>query len=151
MGKSQIFSVQLATGALASLFCYAALSKLLHYQQSENEMLNQIFPRPWALVFTWLIPSLELLLVIGLLWKTTQRVAMWAATLLLLLFSLYIALVMSGVFGRVPCSCGGILKNMSYGMHLVFNLLFMIVGIYGIASAGKGELTNVAHFKKGGE
>ena len=117
---------------LAALLCYAAMSKLMNYEQSQNEMLNQVFPRSWAIILTWFVPSLELLITLTLLFKQTLRYGLWAATLLLGAFSIYIAVVMTGVFGRVPCSCGGILKNMSYYVHLIFNLLFLTIGIAGI-------------------
>ncbi|RYD96815.1 MAG: hypothetical protein EOP54_12740 [Sphingobacteriales bacterium] len=121
--------IQFATAALATLFCYAAMSKLLNYEQSEQEMLNQVFPQSVAIVLTWLVPSVELLVTMLLLIKTTQHIGLWVAALLLLAFSVYISVVMTGAFGRVPCSCGGILKSMSYGTHLVFNLFFMFLAI----------------------
>ncbi|RZM26957.1 MAG: hypothetical protein EOO88_15105 [Pedobacter sp.] len=124
---------------LAALLFYAAMSKLMNYEQSRNEMLNQVFPRSWAIILTWLIPGLELLITLTLLFKQTLRYGLWAATLLLGAFSIYIAVVMTGVFGRVPCSCGGILKNMGYPTHLLFNLFFVAIGITGI------KLTNHQH------
>lgn len=117
---------------MALLFCYAALTKLLHYEQSRNEMLNQVFPRTWALILTWLVPSIELILTGLLLFKASIKWALWGATGLLVVLSAYIAIVMSGLFGRVPCSCGGILKDMGYGTHLLFNLSFVAIGSYGI-------------------
>ncbi|RYF12424.1 MAG: hypothetical protein EOO42_20135, partial [Flavobacteriales bacterium] len=113
------FIIQISTAALATLFCYAALSKLFSYEQSKTEMLHQVFPVAWALVLSWLIPTVELMVVLLLLFKATQTLGLWASALLLFLFSIYIAVVMTSIFGRVPCSCGGILKNMSYGTHLV--------------------------------
>lgn len=132
MSSHQSVYINLITAALAALFCYAAMSKLLSYGQSEQEMLNQVFPRSFALVLTWLVPSIELILCLLLLIKQTQYTALWAAVLLLFAFSIYIAVAMTGVFGRVPCSCGGILKNMGYGTHLIFNLFFMLAAYGGI-------------------
>lgn len=140
MATSKTFYINLITAALATLFCYAAISKLLNYEQSQREMLNQVFPSAWALVLTWLVPSVELVIAMLLLIKGTQHLALWAATLLLLAFSIYIAVVMTGAFGRVPCSCGGILKNMSYGAHLIFNLCFVIAGCFGLVLVKNGKI-----------
>jgi len=145
MEKTKI--IQLITAALAALFCYAALSKLLHYQQSEHEMLNQVFPKDWAVVFVWLVPGIELTVVLLLIAKATQKVGLWAAAILLLTFSIYIAVVMTGVFGRIPCSCGGILKNMGYGTHLIFNLCFMIAACYGLVLVKGWKINRWFHFK----
>lgn len=147
MATNKTRYINLITAVLATLFCYAAASKLLNYEQSEQEMLNQVFPNSIALMLTWLVPSVELIVSLLLLMKTTQYIGLWAAALLLLAFSMYIAVVMTGVFGRVPCSCGGILKNMSYGTHLLFNILFMLAACSGIVGVKGWKINRWFHFK----
>lgn len=124
--------LQLISAALAALMAYAALSKLANYGQSLQEMRNQVFPSLLAGMLTWMVPLGELLTAALLLSRRTQRTGLWAAVLLLAVFSTYIAVVLTGVFGRVPCSCGGILGNMGYGAHLVFNGCFLAAGCYGL-------------------
>lgn len=118
---------------IACLFAYAALNKLADYEKSSWEMGNQVFPNWIASILTWLIPAIELILAVLLVTQVTRKKAVWASLILLSLFTVYIAVVMTGVFGRVPCSCGGILKNMSYGTHLIFNLFFVILASLGLA------------------
>lgn len=118
---------------LALLFLYAGMSKLLDYDKSKQEMLNQVFPRAVALQLVWLVPMVELVIMTGLLVNATRLMALWASALLLTAFSLYISITMSGVFGRVPCSCGGILKDMDYWTHLGFNIIFIVMAVLGIA------------------
>ena len=120
-------------GLVAALFFYAALSKLTDYDKSVGEMRNQIFSATIANALTWLIPTIEIMLTLLLLFPNTRKIALWASLLLLTAFTLYIAIVMTGVFGRIPCSCGGILKNMGYGMHLIFNLFFVLLALLGLA------------------
>jgi hypothetical protein len=48
------------------------------------------------------------------------------------LFSGYIVLVLTGVFGRVPCSCGGVIGSLGWWEHLVFNVVFLGIGIWGM-------------------
>ncbi len=117
---------------IAALFFYAATSKLMDYEKSRGQMLNQVFPIPIAEVLVWLIPAIELILVFLLLLPATRKKALWASFGLLSLFTLYIAVVMTGIFGRVPCSCGGILSHMSYGVHLIFNLVFVALALWGL-------------------
>jgi len=120
-------------GLIAALFFYAASSKLIDYDKSVSEMRNQIFPIAIATILTWLIPAIEITLTFLLLFPTTRKQALCASLFLLTAFTLYIAIVMTGVFGRIPCSCGGILKNMSYGTHLMFNLFFVSLALLGLA------------------
>jgi putative oxidoreductase len=50
----------------------------------------------------------------------------------MLLFTVYTFLVLINVFGRRPCACGGVIENLTWGQHLVFNLFFVGVAIAGI-------------------
>lgn len=127
---------------LAILFFYAAMSKITNYDQSKSEMLNQIFPSKLAIILTWLIPTLEIIITFLLLYRPFFRVGFLSSTILLGIFSFYIAVVMTGVFGRIPCSCGGILKNMSYGTHLLFNLVFLNLGMLGIRLNNHKNIVN---------
>lgn len=123
-----------AVGVLiALLFAYAAVSKLCAYEESKREMMNQVFPANIALILTWLVPVTELTLAAGLIINKFSFKALLASCLLLIVFTLYIAIAMSGSFGRIPCSCGGILEDMSYSAHMVFNLIFIVMAILAIA------------------
>lgn len=124
--------LQAITTAIALLFCYAALSKLTDFARSKSEMLNQVFPEPIALILVWMIPAIELFIVALLLYKPLRVTGFYASFILLALFTIYIAIVMTGVFGRIPCSCGGILKHMSYSVHLIFNVFFLLLALTGI-------------------
>jgi putative oxidoreductase len=126
------FSVAVSV-LIALLLAYAAVSKLCAYEESKREMMNQVFPVNIALVLTWLVPVIELTFAIGLVINKFRFRALIASCLLLIVFSLYIVITMSGSFGRIPCSCGGILENMSYSAHLVFNLIFIVMAILAIA------------------
>lgn len=130
MKKDKILTV--ITAIIAALFFYAAYSKLIDYEKSSDQMHNQVFPSFISSILTWLIPTVELLLMLGLLFKSTRIKALKASLILLILFTLYISIVVSGFFGRIPCSCGGILENMSYSVHLVFNLFFIALAILGL-------------------
>lgn len=125
--------LKIISGLIASLFFYASFSKLMDYEKSLGEMRNQIFPSDIADMLAWLIPSIEIALTFFLLFSKTRKNALWFSLFLLIAFTSYIAVVMTGAFGRIPCSCGGILKNMGYGTHLIFNLFFVALASLGLA------------------
>lgn len=129
-------------GIIAAIFFYAAFSKLTDYDKSVGEMRNQIFSATTANILTWLIPTIEIILTFVLLFPNTRKIALWASLFLLSTFTIYIGVVMTGVFGRIPCSCGGILKNMSYGTHLIFNLFFVSLAVLGLAIENGWTLYN---------
>ena len=114
---------------LILLWVYAAGSKLLDYKTSRQQMLNQVFPDFIGHILAWAVPLVELLAA-GLLMSNRTLIAGLNLSLFLLLqFTIYISVVMTGLFGRIPCSCGGILEEMTWGQHLMFNLLFLILNL----------------------
>jgi putative oxidoreductase len=119
-------------GLIAIMFFYAAISKLSNFEISKMEMMNQVFPRAVAAQLVWLVPVIELSITFLLVLKSTQLTGLYVSALLMAAFSVYISISMSGAFGRIPCSCGGILRHMSYGTHLVFNLFFLVIAVLGI-------------------
>lgn len=124
--------IQMIDGILIVLFTYAALSKLLDYDQSKLQMAKQLLPAGIAPVLTWLIPVIELLIVGLLLFKQTRRPGLYAAAILMTMFSVYIAIAMSGWFGARACNCGGILRNLNYWQHLVFNVFIVALAVLGV-------------------
>lgn len=140
--RKEIILQGIAT-VIALLFCYAALSKLTDFTQSKSEMLNQVFPESIALILVWVIPVLEIFIVAILLYKPLRLTGFYASLILLALFTIYIAITMTRVFGRIPCSCGGILKHMSYSVHLIFNIFFLLLALTGILL--KRKMINNSH------
>jgi hypothetical protein len=118
--------------SLIILWSYAAFSKFADLDKSHSEMLNQVFPIWMADVLYWLIPTIEVGLCVLLVFTKTKLAGLYGSLILMSSFTLYIAIVMTGVFGRVPCSCGGIFRNMPYGTHLLFNLFFVVLALLGI-------------------
>lgn len=132
-GKSTANLIIAATTvALIFLWVYAAMSKLLNYEQSRLQMMNQVFPDLINRILLWTVPCGELLIAGLLLFHGTRKIGFFLSAILLLLFSGYILLVMFNVFGRIPCSCGGIISKLNWEQHLVFNLVFLALAILGL-------------------
>ena len=140
---------------LIMLWMYAALSKLLDFERGRSQMLNQVFPYRLGTILVWAVPIVELLTAGLLTIKRTALAGLYSSLFLLAAFSLYIGLVMTNVFGRIPCSCGGILEKMSWGQHLVFNLVFLLLTIVAVlfrrdqSSSYKPGAMNSPHQKGG--
>lgn len=124
----------LLASLLVLMYSYAALSKLAFYEENKKAMLNQVFSAPVAIHLVWLVPIIELGLVVMLLINQSRLIGFLASIILMTAFTIYIAFSMSGAFGRIPCSCGGILAHMGYGTHLIFNLFFLALSLAGLAT-----------------
>jgi hypothetical protein len=113
------------------LFTYAALSKLLVYSVFEFQLRRSPFITQMAGFVAWIIPVSELLIVFILLFKKTRLIGLYFSFFLMVLFTSYIyGMLRYSYF--VPCSCGGVLSRMSWNQHLIFNILFSVLALWGI-------------------
>lgn len=132
--------IQLISCLLILLWVYAAMSKLLSFERSRMQMMNQVFPAAMNRILLWAVPITELFITGLLLFSRSRKTGLVLSIILLSLFSGYILLVMLNIFNRIPCSCGGIISELSWGQHLVFNLVFLGSALVGL----------VFYHKKGG-
>lgn len=124
--------VEVICALLVLLFLYTSLSKWLDFKTFTGEMNNQPFPNWMTPFLVWIVPVSEVLIVLALLFEKTRKTGLWASFVIMTLFTIYTALVLLRVFDRIPCSCGGVIKNLTWNQHLVFNLFFTGISIAGI-------------------
>lgn len=113
------------------LFLYTGISKILDYtlfkeQLRESPILG--FAAPF--VARWL-PIGEFLLVIMLAVPRWRLRGLYLSTALMTAFTIYIIVLMS-IADHLPCSCGGVLAELSWGQHIVFNSVFIALGVLGV-------------------
>lgn len=113
------------------LFLYAATSKLMEYDKFLLQMGKSPIITDFANILVWLVPTLEIAISISLMFEKTRLMGLYAAFALMLLFTLYIYAILN-YSDFIPCSCGGVLQKMTWNQHLVFNIVFVALGIVGI-------------------
>jgi uncharacterized membrane protein YphA (DoxX/SURF4 family) len=113
------------------LFIYAALSKLKDFEKFEVQLAKSPLLNVFVEVIAWTIPFVELTIAVMLMLMRLQYTALYAAFTLMVIFSAYIVAILK-FSSYIPCSCGGILQNMSWSEHLYFNIGFIILGIIGV-------------------
>lgn len=114
------------------LFLYTAISKLLDIEEFRRQLSNQELPSWSKDTLLWLIPGSEMLVSLLLAISSTRLKGFYGAAVLMFFFTGYMGLVVIGFFDRVPCSCGGVLKGMDFGTHLLFNAFFLALAVLGI-------------------
>jgi hypothetical protein len=128
------------------LFLYSGISKLNEYtlfkeQISQSPLLESV-SKPIALFLPW-IEFLTVLLLIIPRWRLK---GFYFSLILMILFTAYIIGIM--MFNReLPCSCGGVLAQMSWGQHIIFNCLFISFAIVGILLEKKIKMVNLAQWE----
>jgi len=127
--------------------------KLWDREQTKREMEMQVFPLWMSDILWWLLPSVELLLILVLLYKPTVHIGIKLSTLLISLFTIYLFLGITKFFGETPCACGGIWPSNDHWIHIGLNSIFIILGIiYWVLankSHQKGDVPSTAGRKEG--
>lgn len=113
------------------LFIYAAVSKLLDYNDFSIKIGQSPLLSPFAGYLAIGVPVIELVITAGLLIPRWRITALFAALCLMTAFTVYIFIILN-FSSFIPCSCGGILEKLGWTEHLVFNLVFMLVAIIGL-------------------
>ena len=114
--------VEVIAFLLMLLFLFASVSKWLAFKTFIGDINNQPFPNwltPWI---TNLLPPIEVLIVLALMFEKTRTAGFYASLILMSAFSIYSAAVLLKFFDYIPCSCGGIIKNLSWRDNLILNL-----------------------------
>ena len=131
MSKKQVM-IECVAALLIVLFLYASLSKFLDFKTFTGEMNNQPMPNSWTPFLVWLIPCSEVAIALALLFEYTRLLGFYASVVLMTLFTLYTLVILLHFFSYIPCSCGGVIKKLTWGQHLVFNLFFVALSVFGI-------------------
>src|SRR5690606_35815524 len=115
------------------------------------------FPDTWADVLYWALPAGEL--VLGLLFLLPVRkhfrpilspLPFLVSALLMLAFTVYIALGVAGFYAQRPCGCASVFRGISWAWHLVVNIFLLSLSIVGwcLAISGTSIDRNESDHKK---
>ena len=113
------------------LFVYAATSKLWDFGQFKVQLGQSPVLTAYADGVAWLVPLTEYVLAVLLLWRQQRLTALYGAFGLMVMFTTYIILVLN-FSDYVPCSCGGVLEDLGWTEHIVFNLFFVVLAVIAI-------------------
>jgi len=111
-----------------SMFIYTALSKWSDYNMTREQMALMPLITPVAHIVVWLLPSTEIAISLLIFFNRTRKIGLYAAVTLMILFTLYIAYMMM-YYPTLPCSCGGFLNALSWTGHLIFNSVYIALGV----------------------
>jgi hypothetical protein len=125
------FFIGIACALLITLFAYTALAKLADYSNFQFGLSESPFIAPMANVLAWGVPATELLIAVMLVIPASRLAGLYASCILMFLFTVYIAAMLA--FGTdIPCSCGGVVEDMSWPAHIVFNSFFVLLSAVAI-------------------
>jgi len=129
MGRSmtkQATIVEFISALLIILFIYTGINKIMDYEKFKTEMGRSPFIQNMSQYIAILLPSGELVIALLLIIKRTRLVGFYVSFFIMSLFTGYIWLMLNYAYD-LPCSCGGIISQMSWRNHLYFNTAFTVL------------------------
>lgn len=126
--------------AFIFLFCYAATNKLLEFDTFRVQLGQSPLLGTYAYWVVFAIPSIEILISILLALPKLRYIGFLFSFGLMVMFTAYITIILN-YSAFVPCSCGGILSEMNWTQHLVFNIVFVLLALAAVLLNGQPEIT----------
>jgi uncharacterized membrane protein YphA (DoxX/SURF4 family) len=118
------------------MFAYAAFSKLMDFGNFRQQLERSPYISNFAAMLVWLLPGTEILSAVMMIFPRTRKYGLYVFTLLMLAFTLYIA-VMLLFSSNTPCICGGVISGLGWFYHMIFNLGFLALAISAIRTIYK--------------
>lgn len=128
------------------LFVYAAVSKLLDFENFELELGQSPLLSAFADWISSTIIAVELTIAVLLVFHRTRIIALYAGFSLMTMFTAYIFIILN-YSSYIPCSCGGILEKMSWEEHLLFNVIFVLLAVLALCLY-RLKVRDISKFKR---
>jgi hypothetical protein len=123
--------LNLVTALFIFLFLYTAISKVMQFDTFRQTLSRSPLVGSYADAIAIAVPVIEVLVSGLLFFPFTHKAGLYGSLLLMLIFSAYLGYMIC--FAKdLPCSCGGVLQDLSWQQHLWFNLFFTILAATGI-------------------
>lgn len=114
-----------------ALFVYTAANKLMTFEYFVGVLGNSVLIGKYSRIVSWLVVCSEILFSILLLLPRVKKIGLIGSVLLMGAFTLYLVyMINSG--SQLTCSCGGVISEMDWNEHILFNSCFILIGIFGI-------------------
>jgi uncharacterized membrane protein YphA (DoxX/SURF4 family) len=127
------------------LFVYAAISKLLDFENFRVQLGQSPLLSAFAGWVSWGVPIAELFICLLLIFPKWRIFGLFSALSLMTMFTAYILIILN-YSSFIPCSCGGILEKLGWTEHLIFNIVFVFLALIGILLMTPEKITE--HTKK---
>ena len=113
------------------LFIYAATSKVIDFENFQVQIGQSPMLSAFASYLAYAVPVVELGISILLINSRRRMMGLVLSFSLMVMFTAYIYIILN-YSSFVPCSCGGLLEELSWNQHIIFNLVFVALTAIGI-------------------
>jgi len=119
---------QIIASAYILLWLFAGVTKLADHESFYLQLQRAPYISWAAMGISWVLPLVMLGLAVILANGKTRFIGLGLSVVLLGLISVYIVMVL--LFSdSIPCTCGGLRKNLNWNDHIKLNSAFLIAGL----------------------
>jgi hypothetical protein len=115
---------------LIILFVYTAISKYADLENFQSSLEESPLIGSYSTFISYTLPLLELIIALLLMVPQTRLAGFYASFLLMFIFTLYICYMLLFT-PDLPCSCGGVISEMTWTQHMIFNICFTVLSFVG--------------------
>jgi putative oxidoreductase len=118
---SRTTGIDIISSLFILLFVYTAISKL--YVFKDVKIILKEYPLIGGVsdFVAWSLPISELVIALFLFIPRLRLLGLYGALALMTAFTAYLAYMLSFTT-KLPCTCGGFLKELGWPQHLIFNI-----------------------------
>jgi hypothetical protein len=129
--------IEIVTVLNIIIFLYTGIAKIMDYTLFKEQLADSPILSWAATPVAIFIPVAEFAIVFMLVIPRWRLKGLYASFLIMTLFTAYI-IAMFIIAPEMPCSCGGIIQQLSWKQHMVFNSLFILINLWAIYLLRKG-------------
>jgi uncharacterized membrane protein YphA (DoxX/SURF4 family) len=126
MYKNYIHAIPVSL--LVLLYTYTGVAKLLQLPQQQAVLAQLPYIGGLSSFIAIAVPVAELVVVCALLIPSLTKPGLTCSLCMLVVFTTYIIAALLGN-SHLPCSCGGVLRSLTWTQHIFFNSTFIVVNI----------------------
>lgn len=123
--------IEIIASLFILLFVYTATDKFIHHDRFQIAISKSPLPAFSNSIIVWGLPITEFFIASLLFVPSLRKKGLITAFLLMVLFTFYVAYMIL-FSANLSCSCGGVISQMSWKQHLVFNIIFILLAGTGI-------------------
>lgn len=138
--KRPVIIADIISAIVLLLLLYTAFSKIVDYKNFRQALSASPLLQPFAGTIAWILPVAEIGVAALLFFPATRLKGLNISFILLSILTLYL-IYMILFTPELPCNCGGVLKNLTWPQHIIFNLFFIGLSAAGIAAYNKHKET----------
>lgn len=139
--KFKEISVEVICFLYILLFVYAAVNKLLDFENFQVQLAQSPLLSAFAGPISYTVIAVEVVIALMLCFQKSKKAGLYAGFSLMVMFTGYIVIILK-YSPFIPCSCGGVLEKLTWNQHLVFNVIFVLIGALALYWFPKVRHTN---------